>query len=129
MAISTMATPEQMNAVMAQLADLTRAMFAQAQAQQTAAEATINAPKKEGSSDRRKLIDSRFVKIAHFDGTPSKFDEWAFSVKRAIRSVNLNAYTLLSHVEKDTDADEDTMDVEYDGMNVPTLSAELYDIF
>ena len=41
----------------------------------------------------------------------SKYDDRAFSFKRAIRSVNCDAYDLLVHVERSTrDVDEEEMD-------------------
>ena len=51
-----------------------------------------------------------------------------FAFKRTIRSVNLDAYSMLVLVEKETTVDEDNLDIETVEVDVPTLSAELYDV-
>ena len=50
-----------------------------------------------------KVFDLRHLKYTIFDDTPRKYDDWAFSFKRAIRSANCDAYKLLTRVERETD--------------------------
>ena len=47
-----------------------------------------------------KVLDMRYLKYTIFEGVSSKYDDWAFSFKRGIRSVNCDAYDLLVHVER-----------------------------
>ena len=47
-----------------------------------------------------KVLEMRYLKYTIFEGVSSKYDDWAFSFKRAIRSVNCDAYDLLVHVER-----------------------------
>ena len=47
-----------------------------------------------------KVLDIRYLKYTTFEGVSSKYDDWAFSFKRAIRSVNCDACDLLVHVER-----------------------------
>jgi hypothetical protein len=120
-----MATPEQLNAMLQQMATMSQALLA-AGAQQQAQQA--RPPDVPAGFPRRKLIDARHLKVPFFDGTPSKFDDWSFAFKRTIRSVNLDAYNALVLVEKETRVDEGNLDLEMVNVDAETLSAELYDI-
>ena len=76
-----------------------------------------------------KIFDLRHLKYTTFDGTPSTYDDWAFSFKRAIRSSNCDAYKMLVQVERVTDEfREDVVDPQFEGLRMESVSAELYDL-
>ena len=80
------------------------------------------------SSDGKKHIDVRHIKIPTFDGLTSHFDDWAFAFKHTIRSVSRDAYDLLAKVENEVEVDEDDLNLERTDVDVHAHSAELYDI-
>ena len=55
-----------------------------------------------GQADSRvaRVLDMRYLKYTVFEGVSLRYDDWAFSFKRAVRSVNCDAYDLLVHVER-----------------------------
>ena len=104
--------------------------MAQMQQAQQASPATAPASSTGPTGSRNtKIIDPRHLKFTTFDGTPSKYDDWAFSFKRAIRSANCEAYKLLTQVERETkEVNEDEMELEYCGLSMENTSAEMYDL-
>ena len=124
-----MATAEQINAMMAQLQQLTAAMFEQAQVQvQQTVGMAATLPVDPAAGRNKKIIDPRFIKLPFFDGTPTKFDDWAFGFKRTIRAANRDVYDVLAKVELETDVGEDRMDAEFQGLSTSGISAEMYDL-
>ena len=78
---------------------------------------------------RRKIFDLRHLQHTTFDGTPSKYDDWAFSFKRAIRSSYCDAYKMLVHVERVTDeVQEDVVDPQFEGLRMENVTAGLYNV-
>ena len=116
-----MATQEQFAALMAQTSALTAAVAQMADLQQGAAS--------KGSPKGGKVIDARHLRLATFDGTSSRYDEWSFSVKRAIRSASCATYKLLAQVEVEpAEVQEDQMTDEFEGLKTESISAEIYDL-
>ena len=77
----------------------------------------------------RRSSNLKHLKYTTFDGIPSKYDDWAFSFKRAIRSSNCDAYTMLVHVERATDEfQEDVVDPQFESLRMESVAAELYDL-
>ena len=74
--------------------------------------------------------DLRFEALEVHDlRTPSKYDDWAFSFKRAIRSSNCDGYKMLVHVERATDEfRKDVVDPQLGGLRMESVSVELYDL-
>ena len=78
-------------------------------------------PEQAGSRSA-KIFDCRHLKYTTFDGTPSKYDDWAFSFKRAIRSSNCDAYKMLIHVERATDEfQEGVVDPQFEGLRIENV--------
>ena len=103
-----MATQEQFAALMAQTSALTAAVAQMADFQQGAAS--------KGSQKGGIVIDARHLRLATFDGTSSRYDEWSFSFKRAIRSASCATYKLLAQVEVEpNEVQEDQMTDEFEG--------------
>ena len=92
-----MATAElQFTALMQQSSQLVAAVNQMAQIQQArqAGETAGGA-----GTPIAKILDLRHLKCTTLEGTLSKYDDWAFSFKRPIRSASCQAYNLLAHVE------------------------------
>jgi hypothetical protein len=71
-------------------------------------------------------INAKHMRAATFDGTKLAFDEWSFSFKRGIRSMNKRAYDMLvkfESKEKDNAESEEFLDDEDE-----KRSAEIYDV-
>ena len=127
-----MSMQEQFAALMQQHAELTNKVqqLVQLQHAQQAAAGTASPSYPEQAGLRSaKIFDLRHLKYTTFDCTPSKYDDWAFSFKRAIRSSNCDAYKMLVHVERATDEfREDVVDPQFEGLRMESVSAELYDL-
>ena len=126
-----MATAEQFAALMQQTSQLATAVnqMAQLHAQQTNVGTAPTSSTGPTRSRDTRIIDSRHLRYTVFDGTHSKYDDWAFSFKRAIRSASCEAYKLLACVERETvEVREDEMELEYEGVSMENISAELYDL-
>ena len=127
-----MSMQEQFAALMQQQAQLTTTVqqLVQLQHAQQAAAGTASPsfPEQVGLRSA-KIFDLRHLKYTTFDGTPSKYDDWAFSFKLATRSSNCDAYKMLVHVERATDEfREDVVDPQFEGLRMENVSAELYDL-
>ena len=94
---------EQFAALMQQQAQLTTTVqqLVQLQHAQQAAGGTASPSYPEQAGLRSaKIFDLRHFKYTTFGRTPSKYDDWAFSFKRAIRASTCDAYKMLVHVER-----------------------------
>ena len=127
-----MSMQEQFAALMQQQAQLTTTVQQLVQlqhAQQAAAGTASPSFPEQAGLWSAKIFDLRHLKYTTFDGTPSKYDDWAFSFERAIRSSNCDAYKMLVHVERATDEfREDVVDPQFEGLRMENVSAELYDM-
>jgi hypothetical protein len=88
---------------------------------------TAGAARKEGGGGGR-ILDRRHLRTQEFDGAQDKWGDWAFGLKRSIRSGSHDMFLLMEQVEKgSTEPDEEEMDTENVDINVDRMSAELYD--
>ena len=112
------ATQAQLAALMQQLVAVVNQMAQIEQALQARVEtAPPSGSRQTGCATRRSLI---------WSGTPSKLDDWVFSVMRAIRSANFDAYKLLTHVEHETiQVKEVDMDKQFEGLRMESVSAQM----
>jgi hypothetical protein len=121
-----MATPEMMQVLIQQLANLTNAMTQQQQRQQQDVTQPPVLRTKGG-----KHIDIRHFRTQMFSGAANEFDDWAFAFKRTIRSANRIAYDVMVHMETISAAkvEMEDLDLEFpDVDDVKGYSAELYDL-
>ena len=83
-----------------------------------------------GMSGGRKELDPKYMRVLEFDGAASKWSDWAFGFRRAVRSSSLAAFKIMEAVEKETsdfvESELDAMGVA-DGVDTDKLSGELYD--
>ena len=68
-------------------------------AQQVAAGTALPSHPEQAGLRCAKNFDLRHLMYTTFDSTPSKYDDWAFSFKRAIRSSNCDACKMLVYEE------------------------------
>ena len=88
---------------------------------------TAGAARKEGGGGGR-ILDRRHLRTQEFDGAQDKWGDWAFGLKRSIRSGSHDMFLLMEQVEKgSTEPDEEEMDTASVDINVDRMSAELYD--
>ena len=121
-----MASPEMLNALLQQIGQLTAAL--QTQQSQGAMPSAPGLGTGGAPPGSRRLIDVKHLKVPFFDGEARKFDDWAFALKRTIRSISRPAFALLTQVENESgDIDEGLMDVDVQ-VDLHAYSAELYDI-
>ena len=127
-----MATQEQFAAVMQQHAQLLATVHQLAQmqqAQQAAAGTALPSGSEQAGLHSVRVSDLKHLKYTTFDGTPSKYDDWAFNLKRAIRLAESDACKLLLHVERATnEVPRDHMDALFEGLRMKNVSAEMYDL-
>ena len=119
---------EQFAALMQQQAQLTTTVqqLVQLQHAQQAAAGTPSYPEQAGLRSA-KIFDFEALEVHDFRWP--KYDDWAFNFKRAIRSSNCDAYTMLVHVERATDEfQEDVVDPQFEGLRMESVSAELNDL-
>ena len=123
-----MASAEMLNALLQQIGGLTAALQSQ-QAQQAAApQVPAFAGGGNMGTTSRRAIDSRHLKIPTFDGEASKFGDWAFALKRTLRSISRPAYSMLTKAETESgEIDEGLIDADEEA-DLHAYSAELYDI-
>ena len=123
-----MATAAEMTNLMQQIAALTQLVGQLAtHQQQVQAEARAGTVPL-GPGKDKKAIDTRHLKIPHFNGMIGDYDDWAFTFKRSIRSVDRTAYDLLTEVEKMSKFDLGELAVAYQDNEIQKYSAELYDL-
>ena len=77
-----------------------------------------------GHREPRRLLDTRGVRLPEFDGEASKYNEWAFTFKRCLRSMHIEAYDAVVEVETNGIDDQESR-LSGGGQKV---SAELYDL-
>ena len=73
-------------------------------------------------------MDRRHLRNQDFDGAQDKWGDWAFGLKRSIRSSSQDMFLLMEQVEKGaTEPNEAQMDTDSVDISIDRMSAELYD--
>ena len=117
------------DAAAAQLTTTIQQLVQLQHAQQAAAGTASPSYPEQAGLRSAKIFDLMHLKYTTFDGPPSKYDDGAFSLKRAIRSSNCDAWKMLVRVERATDEfQEDVVDPQFEGLRMENVSAELYDL-
>ena len=117
-----------MSNLMQQIAALTQLVGQLATHQQQVQVQALASAAPLGPGKEKKAIDSRHLKIPHFSGNAGDYEDWAFTFKRSIRSVDRTAYELLTEVEKMSKFDLGELMVSYEADKIQKYSAELYDL-
>jgi hypothetical protein len=82
-----------------------------------------------GGGGRRRRLDFKYLKIDTLNGEPSGWGDWAFAFRRAVRTVDLQCFTLMDKVEKvSEDFQESDLNRFCENGDVTGISSELYDM-
>jgi hypothetical protein len=82
-----------------------------------------------GGGGGGRILDRRNLRNQDFDGAQDKWGDWAFGLKRSIRSGSHDMFLLMEQVEKSpTEPNELQMDADNVDINIDRMSAELYDV-
>ena len=76
----------------------------------------------------RPTFMAKHMRLQTFDGSAAAWGDWAFGLKRAVRSQSRDVFQILEEVEKRTELDEDQLVLDLVDIEVERLSGEVYDI-
>ena len=71
---------------------------------------------------------AKHMRLQTFDGSAAAWGDWAFGLKRAVRSQSRDIFQIFEEVEKRTELDEDQLVLDLVDVEVERLSGEVYDI-
>ena len=83
------------------------------------------APAQPAAPRFRKRMEAKHMRLQEFDGAPEKWADWSFSFKRTVRSMDAEAYKLMTDVET---VGRDVNEMEDLNGEQDQISGELYDI-
>jgi hypothetical protein len=82
-----------------------------------------------GGGGGGRILDRRNLRNQDFDGNQEKWGDWAFGLKRSIRSGSQDMFRMMELVEQGTtEPDEDQMNIDNVDMSIDRMSAELFDV-
>ena len=113
-----MLTDEQFTALLNRLSAATTADAA----------ATPVGPQHGARGGGRPTLIAKHMRLQTFDGSAAAWGDWAFGLKRAIRSQSRDIFQILEEIEKRTELDEDQLALDLVDVEVERLSGEVYDI-
>jgi hypothetical protein len=125
---------EDLATLMATLTTMARAIGTMQEAAAVASVAAATATANQSAANAwrpKKMLDAKHLRLKEFTGEVSGYDDWAFTFKRALNSVDELALSLLQEVDGETGEFDEEYFVSQSNIEntlVEKYSSELYDI-